>query len=67
MDKQYQLGLESLKLQKINATKWMKRQKLRLEAQAIEMQNEKTYVSNILENEISDLQEIIKLCKNLNK
>jgi hypothetical protein len=52
-------ALESLEKQKAEAKRWLLRQQVRLEAQAEEVQREKSVVAELLEQELSYFRMIL--------
>jgi hypothetical protein len=60
LEKEHSMMLNSLKQQRLAATRWMKRQQVRLTAQAVEIQKERAVIAQCIDYDERALNEAMK-------
>lgn len=61
LEREHGVMMESLKQQRLAATRWMTRQQVRLMAQAVEMQNERRLIASVIERDLRVLSEVLAM------
>jgi hypothetical protein len=61
LEREHGVMMESLKQQRLAATRWMTRQQVRLVAQAVEMQNERRVIATVVERDLRVLSEVLAM------